>query len=36
MQQVIERRNGYSANHRLLDHPSTDQLQVNYITSTLL
>lgn len=29
MQQVIERRNGYSANHRLLDYPSTDdQLQV--------
>lgn len=28
MEQVIERRNGYSANHRLLDHPSTDQLQV--------
>lgn len=28
MEQVIERRNGYSANHRLLDHPSTDQHQV--------
>jgi hypothetical protein len=28
MEQVIERRNGYSANHRLMDHPSTDKLQV--------
>ncbi|CAJ2678166.1 MADS-box protein JOINTLESS-like [Trifolium pratense] len=28
IEQVIERRNGYSANHRFMDHPSTDQLQV--------
>ncbi|CAL5213579.1 unnamed protein product [Lathyrus oleraceus] len=36
MQQVIERRNGCSENHRLMDHPSADQFQVESESSNTL
>ncbi|KAI5386073.1 hypothetical protein KIW84_072592 [Lathyrus oleraceus] len=36
MQQVIERRNGCSENHRLMDRPSTDQFQVESESSDTL